>query len=100
VVDLSSSLDEEFVKRLFGDLNCGLLGSLGDDKIIIVSMSNEKEEKVREENITNAKAATSSIVKSLATTTFTADVDDDDKGRSLDQAICDSNSEGNKVGSP
>jgi hypothetical protein len=55
VVDLSSSSDEEglishtsrdeeFTKRLFGDLNRDVLGLLGDGKIIILSDSDEEEE--------------------------------------------------------
>jgi hypothetical protein len=51
VVDLSSNeedifpdtlWDEEFVRKLFGDLNYGLLGSPGDDNIIILSDSDEE----------------------------------------------------------
>jgi hypothetical protein len=55
VVDLSSSSDdgdlitdvsrdEEFTRRLFGDLNCDVLGSPDDVKIIILSDSDEEEE--------------------------------------------------------
>jgi hypothetical protein len=48
VVDLSSeeeeaapntSQDEEITRKLFGDLNCGLLGPPDDDNIIILSDS-------------------------------------------------------------
>jgi hypothetical protein len=39
--------DEEFPKKLFGDLNCELLGSPGDDNIIVLSDSDEEEEVVR-----------------------------------------------------
>jgi hypothetical protein len=52
VVDLSSSSDEEgfitdvswdeeFVKRLFGDINRDVLGPPGDGKIIILNDSDE-----------------------------------------------------------
>jgi hypothetical protein len=52
VVDLSSSSDEEgfitdvswdeeFIKRLFGDLNRDVLGPPGDGKIIILNDSDE-----------------------------------------------------------
>jgi hypothetical protein len=55
VVDLSSSSDEgdlitdvsrdeEFVRRLFGDLNYDVLGPPGDGKIIILSDSDEEED--------------------------------------------------------
>jgi hypothetical protein len=53
VVDLSSSSDkgdliadvsrdEEFTRRLFADLNRNVLGSPGNDKIIILNDSDEK----------------------------------------------------------
>jgi hypothetical protein len=52
-VDLSSSSDEEglihdtsqdveFARKLFGDLNHGVLGPLDDGKIIILSDSDEE----------------------------------------------------------
>jgi hypothetical protein len=64
VIDLSSSSDEEdliattshdfeFAQRLFGELNCTVLGPLDDSKIIIVSNSDEEE--VREEKTTDTK---------------------------------------------
>jgi hypothetical protein len=36
------SWDEEFIRRLFGDLNRDVLGPLGDSNIIILSDSDEK----------------------------------------------------------
>jgi hypothetical protein len=42
-----TSCDEEFTRRLFGDLNRDILGPLGDGKIIILSDSDEEEEEVR-----------------------------------------------------
>jgi hypothetical protein len=63
VVDLSSdeedifpdtSQDEEFAKKLFGDLNRELLGLPGDNNIIVLSGSDEEEE-VHEEDIVNAE---------------------------------------------
>jgi hypothetical protein len=35
---------EEFVRRLFRDLNRGVLGPSGDGKVIILSDSDEEEE--------------------------------------------------------
>jgi hypothetical protein len=103
VVDLSSSSDAEFAKRLFDDLNHGLLGPPGDGKVIILSDSDEEEE-VCEEDATAAEAeaaaAPSSTVKSLAPTAFTADADDADKGRSPDRVIGDSSNNGDEAGSP
>jgi hypothetical protein len=108
VVDLSSSLDEEnlipdtsrdaeFTKRLFSDLNRGLLGPPGDGKIIILSDSDEEEEEVREEDAT--KAVPSSIVKSPTPTTFIVDANDADKGHSPDRAIGNSSNSGDKADS-
>jgi hypothetical protein len=36
------SLDEEFTRRFFGDLNCDVLGPPGDGKIIILSDYDEE----------------------------------------------------------
>jgi hypothetical protein len=73
VVDLSSSSnegdlitdvsrDEEFTRRLFGDLNRDFLGPSDDGKIIILSDSNE-EEGVCEEKDVDAEAALSFVVR-------------------------------------
>jgi hypothetical protein len=50
---LDTSHDEEFTRRLFDDLNRGLLGPLGDE-----------EEEVREEDTVDAEATPPSIVNS------------------------------------
>jgi hypothetical protein len=96
VVDLSSSSDEEglipdtsqdeeLTRRLFGHLNLAILRPPGDDKVIILSDSDEEE--VREEDATDAEGVSSSVVKSLAPTASTDDANDADKGCSRDQAI-------------
>jgi hypothetical protein len=111
VVDLSSSSneegliadtsrDEEFTKRLFGDLNRYFLGPPDDDKIIILNDSDEEEEVVCEENTADIKAAPSSIARPPAPTTSDIDVDDADKGDTPDRVICGSSSGGDKVGVP
>jgi hypothetical protein len=85
MVDLSSSLDEEylvldtswneeFTKQLSGDLNCGLLGSPSDGKVIIPSDSDRGEEEVHVEDVADVDATPSSIVKSPTSTASTADV--------------------------
>jgi hypothetical protein len=90
VVDLSSSLDEgglipstshdeEFARRLFGDLNHDVLGPLGDGNIIILSDSDEEEE-VHKEDAAYIEAASSSVVRSLAPTTSAADAVENPKG--------------------
>jgi hypothetical protein len=116
VVDLSSdeedlfpntSRDEEFPRKLFGNLNRGLLGSPGDGNIIILSDSNEEEE-VREEDATKVDATPHSTVKFPALTVSIVDTDDvadgvqDDSNdsRTPDQAQNDNSDDGDEVGSP
>jgi hypothetical protein len=55
---------------------------------------------VREEDAIDAEAVPSSDVKSPTPTASTDDADDTDKGRSPDQAIGDSSSNGDEAGSP
>jgi hypothetical protein len=81
-----TSWDEEFARRLFSDLNHGVLGPPDDGKVIILSDSDEEEE-VREEHAIDAEVVPSSTVRSPAPTASADDVDDADKGRSPDQAI-------------
>jgi hypothetical protein len=61
---LDTSHDEEFTRRLFDDLNRGLLGPLGDE-----------EEEVREDTV-DAEATPPSIVNSLTPTVSAIDADD------------------------
>jgi hypothetical protein len=88
VVDLSSyeenlipdtPRDEEFTKRLFGNLNREILGSPDNGYVIILSDLDEEEE-VHKEDTTNANAAPSSAVKSPASTVFITDANDAPKG--------------------
>jgi hypothetical protein len=55
----NTSRDEEFTKRLFGDLNHNVLGPPDNGNIIILSDSDEEEE-VREEDAANVEAVPSS----------------------------------------
>jgi hypothetical protein len=85
VVDLSSSSgekglitdvswDEEFTRRLFGDLNRDVLGPPDDGNIIILSDFDEEEEEVREEQTTGIKdVATSAAVNPASTASADAD---------------------------
>jgi hypothetical protein len=94
VIDLSSSSDEEdliattsrdfeFAQRFYGDLNRVVLGSPGDDKIIVLSDSNEEE--VCEEKTTDTKnAAASAAVNPAATTSI--DTDDGPAGAENDNS--------------
>jgi tricorn protease-like protein len=88
VVDLSSSSDEgdliaddsrdeEFIRRLFGDLNRDVIGPSSDDNIIILSDSDKEEEDMREEKtIGTEDAATSAAVNPAST----ASIDDASTG--------------------
>jgi hypothetical protein len=86
VVDLSSASDEgdpildtsrdfEFTQRLFGELNCSLLGPPGDGKIIILSDSDKEKEEVCEEKSTGAEDATASAAINPASTASADDAD-------------------------
>jgi hypothetical protein len=66
------SQDEEFARRLFGDLNRDFLGPSKNGKIIILSDSNEEEE-LLEEKVAHAEAVPSSSVRSPTSTTSTDD---------------------------
>jgi hypothetical protein len=91
VVDLSSSSDEEdlipntlrdeeFARRLFGDLNHYILGSPGDGNVIIHNDFDEEEEEEHEEDAANIKAVPSSAAGIPASTTSATDADEDLKG--------------------
>jgi hypothetical protein len=110
VVDLSSSSDEgdliadvsrdeEFARKLFGNLNRDVLGPPGDSKIIILSDSDEEEE-VRKEKTVDAEAAPSSAVRSPASTAFPADVDGTYKGKTPDRATDGCSGGGDEAGLP
>jgi hypothetical protein len=79
-----TSRDEEIARKLFNDLNHGLLGPPSDDSIIVLSNS-EEEEGVREDDRTNAKVMPSSTRNSPAPSAATDDnapdeVQDDSSG--------------------
>jgi hypothetical protein len=101
------SRDEEFARRLFGDLKHDVLGPPNDGKIIILSDSDEEEEEVREEKTTDAKDATTSAAVNPASIAF-ADADDAPTGvkndysddRTIDQEADDSSGSGDDVGLP
>jgi hypothetical protein len=118
VVDLSSSSDEEdlivdvsrdeeFDRRLFGNLNHNVLGPPSDCKIIILSDSDEEEEEVCEEKTTNTKDVTTSVAVNPTSTT-SIDTDDAPTGmkndnnddRTPDQEADGSNDSGDDIGLP
>jgi hypothetical protein len=94
-----TSQDEEFARRLFGDLNRSVLEPPSDDKFIIPSDSDEEEE-VCEEDAANTEAVPSSTVKSLTPTASVDNIDDADKGDSPNRAIGGRSSGGDEVGLP
>jgi hypothetical protein len=110
MVDLSSSSDEgylivdvswdeEFARRFFGDLNRDFLGLPDDDKIIILSDSDEEEEVCKEKTV-DIKAVPSSTARSLALTTSADDFDGTYKSNTSDRVTCGSSSSGDEAGLP
>jgi hypothetical protein len=110
VMDLSSSSDEgdliadvsrdeEFTRRLFGNLTCDILGPPGNGKIIILNDSDEEKE-VREEKAFDIEAASSSATRSPTSTASTDDADGTYKSNIPDQATCDCSSGRDEVGLP
>jgi hypothetical protein len=67
---------EEITRKLFSDLNHGLLGLPSDDNIIILNDSNEEEDEVREDDHADVEAAPSFVGDSSAQTTSAAADDD------------------------
>ncbi len=89
-----TSRDEEFTRKLFGDLNRDFLGPLGDGKIIIISDSDDEDE-THEDAAVNAEAAPPSAANSAASPTSASDVDETPDGVSDDNA-----DGGDEAGSP
>jgi hypothetical protein len=68
------SWDEEFIRKLFGDINCDVLGPPDDNKIIMLSDSDEEEDEVHEEKTTGTEdVATSATVNPASTATTDTD---------------------------
>jgi hypothetical protein len=80
-----TSRDEEFARKLFGDLNRDILGSLGDGKIIAISDSDDEDE-THEDTAVNAEAAPPSAANSADSPTSASDVDETPDGVSDDNA--------------
>jgi hypothetical protein len=96
-ISLLISRDEEFARRLFGDLNRDFLRLPNDSKIIILSDSDDEEEEVREKT-TDAEATPSSAARSPALIASTNDADSTDKGDTPDRVIGGSSSDGDEAG--
>jgi hypothetical protein len=91
-----TSRDEELARKLFGDLNRDILGPPGDGKIIILSDSDDEDEKP-EDSAVNAEAAPSSAANSPDSPTSAPDADETPDGVSDDNA---DGGEGDEAGSP
>jgi hypothetical protein len=89
-----TSRDEEFARKLFGDLNRGILGPPGDGKIIIISDSDDEDE-THEDAVVNAETAPPSAATSADSPTSASDVDETHDGVSDDNA-----DGGDETGSP
>jgi hypothetical protein len=91
--------DEEFARRLLGDLNRDFLRSLDDGKIIILSDSDEDNE-VHEEKAVNIEVVPSSAARSLTPTASADDADGTDIGNTPDRVIGSSSSNGDEADLP
>jgi hypothetical protein len=89
-----TSRDEEFVRKLFGDLNRDILGPPDDDKIIVISDSDDDDE-THEDAAVNAEATPPSPANSADSPTSASDVDETPDGVSDDNA-----DGGDEAGSP
>jgi hypothetical protein len=89
-----TSRDEEFARKLFGDLNRDILGPPGDDKIIVISDSDDEDE-THEDAAVNVEAAPPSATNSADSPTSASDVDETPDGVSNDNA-----DGGDEAGSP
>jgi hypothetical protein len=89
-----TSRDEKLARKLFGDLNCDILGPPGDGKIIVLSDSDDEDE-AHEDAVINAEAAPPYAVDSPVTPASASDADETPDG-----VQDDSSDGGDEVGSP
>jgi hypothetical protein len=80
-----SSLILHMMRRLFGDLNCDILGPPDDDNITILNDS-DKEEEVREDDAAAAEATPSFATGIPTSTASAADADEDLTGMKDDNS--------------
>jgi hypothetical protein len=80
-----TSRDEELARKLFGDLNRDILRPLGDDKIIVLSDSDDEDE-THEDVAVNAEAAPPSAANFADSPTSAPDADDTPDGVPDDNA--------------
>jgi hypothetical protein len=89
-----TSWDEEFARKLFGELNRDILGPPGDGKIIVISDSDDDDE-THEDAAINAEAPPPSAANSMDSPTSASDADETTDGLSYDNA-----DGGDEAGSP
>jgi hypothetical protein len=89
-----TSRDEEFTRKLFGDLNRDILRPPGDGKIIVISDFDDEDE-THEDAAVNTEAAPPSATNSADSPTSASDVDETPDGVSDDNA-----DGGDEAGSP
>jgi hypothetical protein len=80
-----TSRDEEFARKLFGDLTRDILGPPGDGKIIVISDSDDEDE-THEDAAVNTEAAPPSATNSTDSPTSASDVHETPDGVSDDNA--------------
>jgi hypothetical protein len=68
-----TSLDAEFARKLFGNLNRDILGPPGDGKVIILDDSNEEKEASDEKTVGTELVATSAAVNPVPTASAAID---------------------------
>jgi hypothetical protein len=89
-----TSRDEELARKLFDDLNCDILGPPGDDKIIVLSDSDDEDE-THEDAAVNVEVAPPSAANSADSPTSAPDADE-----TPDEVSDDNADGGDEVGSP
>jgi hypothetical protein len=89
-----TSWDEEFARKLFGDLNRDIVGPPDDGKIIVISDSDDEDE-THEDAPINAEAAPPSATNSADSPTSASDVDE-----TPDEVSDDNADGGDEAGSP
>jgi hypothetical protein len=83
--DSVTSWDEEFARKLFGDLNRDILGPPSDGKIIVISDSDDDDE-THEDAAVNTEVDPPSAANSTDSPTSASDVDETPDGVSDDNA--------------
>jgi hypothetical protein len=102
----NTSCDAEFIKKLFADLNRGILGLPSDGKVIILDDSNEEKEASDEKMVGTELTATSVAVTPASTASAVADdapvwaKNDNSDDQGLDQEASGGNGNGSGADAP